>query len=207
MNSYRQTSVVRTLVFTFCWQWRLSWWGQNQTYMDNIWRHNYKKTPQWKVKKESQKSKNPKGQFLNHDLPPSKAITHNYDSNGKEKKTRKTNEAEMDGRNHDLKNKQNENIFIDIQQTCSIKHICGWKVAAFRPNSCKDISFGLLGKWKFKRWHLLKKIANKCNVKLASPSQWERRKSEVFPNAAYLMLCAHVSQLLCCRTTSNFWIH
>lgn len=48
-------------------------------------------------------SKNPKGQFLNHDLPPSKAITHNYDSNGKEKKTRKTNEAEMDGRNHDLK--------------------------------------------------------------------------------------------------------
>lgn len=65
-------------------------------------------------------SKNPKGQFLNHDLPPSKAITHNYDSNEKEKKTRKTNEAEMDGRNRDLKNKQNENIFIDIQQTCSI---------------------------------------------------------------------------------------
>lgn len=77
-------------------------------------------------------SKNPKGQFLNHDLPPSKAITHNYDSNEKEKKTRKTNEAEMDGRNRDLKNKQNENIFIDIQQTCSIKHICGFSTVLNR---------------------------------------------------------------------------
>lgn len=130
MKSYRQTSVVRTLVFTFCWQstvkvvmMRTEPNIHGQHMETQLQKNKNKKTHNERLK--SQMSKNPKGQFLNHDLPPSKAITHNYDSNEKQKKTRKTNEAEMDGRNRDLKNKQNENIFIDIQQTCSIKHICG----------------------------------------------------------------------------------